>query len=55
MCAKCSRDVKEMSPDELIYDRGYWWHKPCAKVFNRVVYFPSDGKIIPRTILRLEQ
>lgn len=36
----------------LVYDRGYWWHRPCAKMLTEsTVDFPSAGKLVPATIM----
>jgi hypothetical protein len=54
-CDKCGKDLAPTSGVEVIWDRGYWWHLPCAKVFfdqsQTFVSFPSDGKLCPSTVL----
>jgi hypothetical protein len=56
-CDKCGKSLAPTLGGEVIWDRGYWWHLPCAKVFSddedqTFVSFPSDGKLCPATILR---
>lgn len=53
----CSICGKAAETAELIFSRGYLWHRPCAKVYRyfdtdkEYVDFPSDGKMIPASIL----
>jgi len=35
----------------VIAARGYYWHLPCTTMQSGMVAFPSDGKLIPVTIL----
>ncbi len=50
-CESCGKRAKAPGPS-AIASRGYWWHRPCAKMWDAdTVDFPSDGKLCPRTIL----
>ena len=35
----------------VIAARGYYWHLPCTTMQAGMVGFPSDGMLIPATIL----
>ncbi len=49
-CATCGATMT--APDaNVIADRGYYWHLPCTTMQAGMVGFPSDGKLIPATIL----
>lgn len=42
-------------PSEVFFDRGYYWHVSCASWESpMIVAVPSDGKLIPATILHRE-
>ncbi len=52
-CLSCGKENKNL---KTIRSRGYLWHVDCAKVFSYsdgslYVDFPSDGKIVPSTIM----
>jgi len=58
-CGKCGKEYEwqfsplftERFPEEILYDRGYWWHKQCAPIIDdREIDFPSLGALIPDTI-----
>jgi hypothetical protein len=55
-CAVCGRMPFS---EEIIYSRGYAWHRSCCKILviegEEVVDFPSDGKLIPETIITQEE
>lgn len=50
-CSTCgSKDCVD-----VIYQRGYWWHRPCATWRDAsLVDFPSGGMMIPYTIMTPE-
>lgn len=54
-CNKCGEQVLPVSGVSAIWDRGYWWHTSCCRLFfdngHAFVSFPSGGKLIPRTII----
>lgn len=54
-CDQCGKEIVVIEDVTAFYSRGYWW---CARHANLVyvdgipvVQFPSDGKLIPQTIL----
>jgi hypothetical protein len=54
----CSTCLKEIIPVEgvtCITQREYKWHIGCASIYyidgKPVVDFPSDGKLMPKTII----
>jgi hypothetical protein len=50
-CETCGKRAKAPG-QSAIQSRGYWWHRPCAKMCDAdTVDFPSEGKLCPRTIL----
>ena len=50
-CEYCGKRAKAPGPS-AIASRGYWWHRPCAKMWDAdTVDFPSGGKLCPHTIL----
>jgi len=54
-CDHCGEQVLAVSGVSAIWDRGFWWHTSCCRFFfdkgEAFVSFPSDGKLIPRTIV----
>ena len=37
---------------DIHFERGYFWHKECAAILDgRLRDFPSQGQLIPDTIL----
>lgn len=55
MPMECEVCGKKPTLDEVIFSRGYFWHKPCCQLIivngDELVDFPSDGKFILDTIL----
>jgi hypothetical protein len=50
-CETCNLQVP-VPGEDAIPARGHWWHKPCAlKWFQDTIDFPSNGKLIPETII----
>lgn len=53
-CDKCKQE-KNMNDSDVVYSRGHYWHLPCTRVLTykgrQIVNFPSDGKLIPKTIM----
>jgi hypothetical protein len=56
---KCDVCGKLPVSDEVIFSRGYLWHRPCCHLIvigaDELVDFPSDGKLIPETIITQEE
>lgn len=51
-CDKCGYRVNGENHGDVVYSRGYWWHRSCASWWAPgVVAFPSGGKMMPKTIL----
>lgn len=52
-CETCNQDT-----DDVIFSRGYLWHRPCANTAKDAqglyVLFPSAGKIVPDTIIQTD-
>ena len=52
---KCDVCGQLPASDEVIFSRGYFWHRPCCRLIvvdgDELVNFPSDGKLIPETII----
>jgi hypothetical protein len=52
----CTRCHATPPAAEMLFSRGAWWHRKCARVFSYVdgaeyVDFPSDGKIMQSTLI----
>ena len=45
-----SRNWNDKYNCNLVWSRGYLWHRKCFKIG----FFPSDGKMIPETIMTKE-
>jgi hypothetical protein len=58
MCHECSRENTAPDLSAAIHSRGYWWCRKHARVIVvagfEVVDFPSEGKLIPETIMEQE-
>ena len=48
-CDKCGAENPPAM--EVIVEHGYGWHRPCVRWFGGGVDFPSDGQLIPSTIM----
>lgn len=52
-CSTCGATMPAPGAN-VIAARGYYWHLPCTTMQSGMVAFPSDGKLIPKTILHME-
>lgn len=50
-CQSCGKTEEEIPEEQIVYSRGYLWHKSCAKIFGDIIDFPSEGKMVVDTIL----
>lgn len=54
-CDKCNDNIVPVDGVTAIRSRGYWWcAKHCSLTDGGVVDFPSNGKLVPDTILNVE-
>lgn len=56
-CSVCGKIfVDNSAQSELIFARGYWWHRACAKIRTyfdnneEYISFPSSGKLCRSTL-----
>lgn len=56
-CHECSRENTTPDITTAIHDRGYWWCRKHARLIVidgvETVDFPSEGKLIPATIMEV--
>jgi len=60
MTTICTTCGKSPALPDVIFSRGAWWHRPCARVFvyadgAEYVDFPSGGRCGPSTIIMLTE
>ena|GEM_PF-5062400 len=49
-CDACGKEYTDL--EKAHYERGYWWCPDCASISGgRLDEFPSQGKLIPKTIM----
>lgn len=56
ICETCEKPQISIPPEDLLSQRGYLWHRPCARIIKfsdgkEFIDFPSDGKLTPTTIM----
>jgi hypothetical protein len=59
-CTLCGHEVTPKHGHTALWSRGYWWCKKHAKTYLSTdgqveADFPSDGKLIPSTIMVTEE
>jgi hypothetical protein len=53
-CSTCGSKIllPQVCPTDIHAERGHLWHRPCASIVDgKLAEFPSEGKLIPETIL----
>jgi hypothetical protein len=57
-CTLCGHEVTPKHGETALFSRGYWWCIKHARIGQHegqmYVDFPSDGKLIPETIMITE-